>query len=666
MRARTTLPDPMTFKDALVATASQCGNTVITSPNMNYIPIPALGQLCVQIRADGRFGVEDPIQWPQMLSHKYCHYSCILRRPIEPHIPRQVMWRKVTPQDFVVSHGSLVSGIGILAESFRLDLALFVDMMSRDVSKYQERTSRTMSHLNFCEMSMRTSLACLLFPSTYRDLTIQVVNVQRYYLECEAWLYWYGTVDERILTASQGRRVDEVRMGAFTADPASTAKLFSAGIPVWLFRIPSAITTDTAIAEIVAFSEPNEITTDIGIFGSVVYRGLPGEGHHAAISLGGHTYLDIPKVFLPPPSGDDQISTSSPNTTSHSSDAARPSGAGPIRSQTRIVRPSPYDATRTSRAEHSTSTAKQTSRLPSNPTSNATSAKGKGKGKAKGKGKGNGKTTKPPVPQRNKFVETHSEFLPPQISVWAECLAAVDQKAETIGKINYFVPEPALIMAQTIRPENFEPIHQQWWRDYLNHVRLDDAGKPGTATGERKGEVFALFNTIFPDSMVTSPGQPSFFGKELRELDARLCQEVLWEVYEMGFRMELLAMDRKLCPSDSGPQPSADSLYSEQRRVERVAEVFSQKTHIRISALPTSHSGLAAEDIKDRAPALEALRQILKQWPGAPPSIKTREISAGMSADVLHMAEKSLIQFYADTFYRYSSRAPLVPHRFPL
>ena len=147
-----------------------------------------------------------------------------------------------------------------------------------------------------------------------------------------------------------------------------------------------------------------------------------------------------------------------------------------------------------------------------------------------------------------------------------------------------------------------EPIHQQWWRDYLNHVSLDDAGKLGTATGERKGEVFALFNAVFPDSMVTSHVQPTFFGKELRELDARLCQEVLWEVYEMGFRMELLTMDRKLCPSAPGSQLSADSLYSEQRRIERVAEVFSQKTHIRISALPTSHSGLAAVDIKDRVP----------------------------------------------------------------
>lgn len=287
-------------------------------------------------------------------------------------------------------------------------------------------------------------------------------------------------------------------------------------------------------------------------------------------------------------------------------------------------------------------------------------------------------------------MEPPSELLPPQIPVWAECLAAVDQKAETIGKFNYLVPEPALIIGPEDRARKFrylcnwvlarepwlymvthlafqqQPIHQQWWRDYLNHVNLGDTGKPGSATGERKGEVFALFSAIFPESDLNLRGQPTFFGRELQELDTRFCQEILWEVYEMGFRLELLAMDRRLCPSDSGSPPSSASLYAEQCRIERVAEVFSQKTHFRISTLPTSHSGLAAVDIMDRVPALEALRQILKKWPGAPRSMKKTKISAGMSPDALQMAEKGIIQFYVDTFYLYSSRAPLVPHRLPL
>lgn len=40
---------------------------VITSPNMEYIPHPVVGELAITRRANGHFGVHDPIQWPQFI-----------------------------------------------------------------------------------------------------------------------------------------------------------------------------------------------------------------------------------------------------------------------------------------------------------------------------------------------------------------------------------------------------------------------------------------------------------------------------------------------------------------------------------------------------------------------------------------------------------------------
>ena len=49
-------------------------------------------------------------------------------------------------------------------------------------------------------------------------------------------------------------------------------------------------------------------------------------------------------------------------------------------------------------------------------------------------------------PEHNKFVEEANALLPPQIPVWSYCMASIDQRVSTQGKLAYFVSEPALII----------------------------------------------------------------------------------------------------------------------------------------------------------------------------------------------------------------------------
>lgn len=269
---------------------------------MTYVPQPVLDRVRVEVKSDGRYGIEDPIQWPQLFSSEYCHYALILRRPTDPKDHRQPIWWNLTKQDFIPIHGSAVSFLGTLAPGPRRQLERLVSSMSLKIASYVSQRGGPPTYINFCDLSMRAAMSCLTFPSTYRDICVQVVNVQRYWLEAEAYLEYMNSYRNRFLDTSTFNcpppQPSDIFMGTYTADPVAAFKLFKAGIPVWLVRSPEAITSDIAIKEIVRLSYPTEIEAGYAGFGQLVYVGQVGERHHAALNRGGHTYMDIPKVFL--------------------------------------------------------------------------------------------------------------------------------------------------------------------------------------------------------------------------------------------------------------------------------------------------------------------------------------------------------------------------------
>lgn len=113
-------------------------------------------------------------------------------------------------------------------------------------------------------------------------------------------LEYLGNYNERFLTVKSGPPppADLSFMGAYTSDPVSAFKLFTAGVPVWLIRSSHSITSDVSVADLVFLSRPTDIEKDSAGFGQLVYIGHVGERHHATVSKGGHTHMDIPKIFL--------------------------------------------------------------------------------------------------------------------------------------------------------------------------------------------------------------------------------------------------------------------------------------------------------------------------------------------------------------------------------
>ena len=50
----------------MAATLTDDSKYIITSPNVDWIPQPFVGLIRVFMRADYRYGENDPFQWPQV------------------------------------------------------------------------------------------------------------------------------------------------------------------------------------------------------------------------------------------------------------------------------------------------------------------------------------------------------------------------------------------------------------------------------------------------------------------------------------------------------------------------------------------------------------------------------------------------------------------------
>lgn len=97
-----------------------------------------------------------------------------------------------------------------------------------------------------------------------------------------------------------------------------------------------------------------------------------------------------------------------------------------------------------------------------------------------------------------------------------------------------------------------------------------------------------------------------------------------------------------------------------------ISEVFGDRELLYISAIPTRDVGLASADISQRGKSLEALRRLMKSWPGAPQILLSAPpLSRVSNEEALVVPEKVIAKFYVETFVRRCRRAPVLPRCLP-
>lgn len=143
-------------------------------------------------------------------------------------------------------------------------------------------------------------------------------------------------------------------------------------------------------------------------------------------------------------------------------------------------------------------------------------------------------------------------------------------------------------------------------------------------------------------------------------------REIVWELQELEWRYEVLALDRVLAEA-IWRQEDADLT-----RTEKVTRVFTPFPMLVTWAqpFPTVNPAVSAATRLARIPALAALRELMLDWPACPP------VLAQVSFDMPHLQdpttpllaglEHTVMLFYCQSFYDHFGRPPVLPHRLPL
>jgi hypothetical protein len=221
--------------------AAVIGDFVCTTPNQTQIFLPAMQKVDVRLRADVRYGPDDPTLWPQPWVEKHCHLGSIPRKPDDPNDCLSIMWWDPTGDDFNSFGGSLFDGLGELSGSKLLSLQKMVSSMESRIEDHKRAFPKPNTFLLLLLRTMQDSFTRLnSLKTTFAEMRIGVSEFQRYYLEIYGCLDYLEIYKPRMDGARPPAESVVNCMGVITNIPRIVQDYFTAGLPVWFLR-PSTV-----------------------------------------------------------------------------------------------------------------------------------------------------------------------------------------------------------------------------------------------------------------------------------------------------------------------------------------------------------------------------------------------------------------------------------------
>ncbi|EAU80351.2 hypothetical protein CC1G_12784 [Coprinopsis cinerea okayama7 len=152
-----------------------------------------------------------------------------------------------------------------------------------------------------------------------------------------------------------------------------------------------------------------------------------------------------------------------------------------------------------------------------------------------------------------------------------------------------------------------------------------------------------------------------------------LVAEVIWELHETNWRLELLFMDRTKAPSKWPPGTTQEDTQARWERDQQVRSIFGlalgeddvtavTPTYV-VYEIPNSDGFWSSSDWRIRRTGVRRLVKLMKDWDGCPTDIK-----GGLPDSDLRyylQAEQRVLGYYCTAFFEEFGRAPVVPCRLP-
>lgn len=240
---------------------------VITSPNMDWIPDLAQDNHQVWNRTDGRCFVHDFTLFPQWYFPGTYYLPFIRARPDEielPNHPYRFAWYDLQQKDFNTETWNRDIGqiTSQLADSF-VKMSVELSKKARELlAARTESEGHIFRDLLHAVRGMRMLSSLLTFaPQTWLMTLLTVTKFQRYCLETLAIVEYTSIWQEiRLITFDEPRQVDRSLVGAVTADVTVAHDLYTIGVPVWLVRPPSRVSSDTRVCNYMFPSLPSSMS----------------------------------------------------------------------------------------------------------------------------------------------------------------------------------------------------------------------------------------------------------------------------------------------------------------------------------------------------------------------------------------------------------------------
>ncbi|RPD67425.1 hypothetical protein L227DRAFT_491662 [Lentinus tigrinus ALCF2SS1-6] len=601
---------------------------------MPYIPEIITGRVSVLLRSDGTYGVTDPASWPQVFAPKLPYLAAISKQTGSPH-PHAFLWISPRREHFVPATGLPVRDFGKLRDDVVSPLEAVAEELRSQVQKFisvypSARESPLVEH-EFIVQQTSVRLRHMVAPC--RDHVVQVATLRRHWQLATAYMRYFDLATAHSTQAS--RVVDCSLIGAWTTRPEEVDLLRRLGIPVWFVDTSPSRYHISSSSRLVEFTRAKGISTSV-LADTPLYQGIVGFGHLSSTLRIWNTFPQICGV-----PGTHPVSHSTHTSSRSSTSWTRGSSCGA------------HDRSLTVIADHAP---------PAVGPVHPSQKRG-----------------------RDKFVEFDHAWMPSPLPSWCSAMAQVDRSgvARPPERVwPYWIPEPALLLGpqDLVRAKRYimnwvraRPVwlyllrlgdqgavnvNTQMWRSYLNGV---PEGSLSTKSGKRAMEIKQIFGAVLAQEHLQADegGVVQWHQFRFSDVQVELCPLIVWEVHELAFRYELLALDRACRPS----RTPTDDL----RREELLARVFPSQALWSVISLPPPDSvGLFARVPHRRITALNALREVLIGWPGCPDALLQETPLSGTDApDRIEAFEASVARFYVNSFFHHAGRAPIVPRMLP-
>ncbi|KAJ7436440.1 hypothetical protein FB451DRAFT_1417426 [Mycena latifolia] len=642
------LPGPL---DGRVAAYFEMGrSSYFVTTNARYVPLlPEIDPKKIVVRRDLRFGPDDPVLWPRLYSDRFCHLAAIPKAPIDQDELR-VMWWNPSPANFVcpASGLTLTRGLGRLAEAWFSEFAVLTGSLIDEYEQYGKSLptgAKPPLLLPQLVQRLRLSLERLRIPSTYIRMVVGVTTVQREYLELTGLLRYMTKYKPRLEgiedPAANTARPDNC-IGCFTDDPRIAQIFWKACLPCWLIR-PLKVFADEYILKVVV---PFAATNFLEMKPAAGFSPVPTTDRlDDRISLVHRCTENTPWYRNP-------FEDTSPDVASTS--AARSSRAGTAGEQSAKAGPS-----------RNVSSAPSSRKGPPY-------AAARAQAKAQKEAKGPNPNAKPP---RDKYLPFDRPEMPTTITSWATALAAIDRSHPSSCGIDlpqlYVMPEPALLASPEEEPRRRMLYHHyrllrdalmfrladrsqrhallttQQWRDILQG-KVIKQGKDGTRAQARSASLEDLLQPAFSacgiNALMEFPVPPEAVPPQ----HMNSTKELLWELAEINFRYEFLALDARASGLD---------------RSDECRRCFAGEGLIGMD-FRESQRGLAAREAMDRLPYLLCMAGLMCDWSVPCERPKQIDITKGRTewvATAVRHLEQKVAQYYTQSFYELFGRAAVVP-----